>query len=487
MKKYLYSLLILVAFTACDDQIDLEQPGRLGEAEAFETVADLESGMLSVYNELDYSQAIQFNAVFTDQVRIGRDSGGQGIGNGEYGFRLNPSSAAATAMWNNHYRVLNAATRVIEGAALITPADEDEQAIYDDVLAQCYALRAFAHFELLTYWSPDLTDDSAPGVIILNFIPSVEDVLNRNTTGEVFAAINADLQIATDLIQRESDPLFISEDFITALRARMAAYRGQYAQADGFAATLLENYPLATRTEYRDIFTDESNAEIIFKLGRVIGDDYDGQGVTGSGFAGGWAGANFAFVNSTIDGSPYFEMSTSLFNELNQEDIRFEVLLDPTRDLDRDILPIGKYPGADSQPLKNDLKIFRSSEMLFIRAEAAAAANNPSGAANYIQSLLDARYGGADLAPQVSYPNATAAFAGILEQRRLELAYEGFRWVDIKRLGARAGISGIVRAPVDCEINSACSLPLSDITLQAFPIPLIELNANDVIEQTAGY
>ena len=40
--------------------------------------------------------------------------------------------------------------------------------------------------------------------------------------------IEADLQKAESLLQEQSDATFISKDFIIALRARMAAYRGQY-------------------------------------------------------------------------------------------------------------------------------------------------------------------------------------------------------------------------------------------------------------------
>jgi len=483
MKNIFIIAIAFVAFS-CNDVIEIEQVGRLGEEQAFETASDLESGILGVYDEFDYSSAIQFNSVFTDQVSIGADNGGQGLGNGEYGFRLNSASAFPAAWWTRYYRAFNAATRVIDAAALITPS-EDEQATYNNALGEAYALRAWAYFELLTYFSADLTDDNSQGVIAIDFIPLVEDNLPRNTTGETFTLIEADLQRATSLIETESSVTFLSQDFLTALKARIALYRGDYTTADNLAASLLADYPLASRAEYPDVFTDDSNAEVIFKLERTIGDNYDGQGVTGSGFAGGWAGANFAFVNGTIDGSPYFEMSNSLFNTLNTGDIRYDVLVEPTSDIANNILVIGKYPGSEGQPLMNDLKVFRSSEMLFIRAEAAVAAGNLAAAAGFIETLRDARF--ATDQPTPSYANAEQAYADILNERRKELAYEGFRWLDLRRLGPLANISGITRAAQDCAINGACSLPISDIRLDVVPIPLVELDANNVIEQTDGY
>ena len=483
MKNILFIAITFLVFS-CTDVIEIEQVGRLGEKQAFESPEDLQNGVLGVYDEFDYSSAIQFNSVFTDQVSIGADNGGQGLGNGEYGFRLNSASDFPAAWWTRYYRAINAATRVIDAAELIEPT-EDNQAIYDNALGEAHALRAWAHFELLTYFSADITDDNSQGVIAMDFIPLVEDDLPRNTTGEVFQLIESDLQLATSLIQTESSVTFLSQDFITAFRARMALYRGDYDAADGFAADLLAKYPLATRAEYQDVFTDDSNAEIIFKLERTIGDNYDGQGITGSGFAGGWAGANFAFVNGTIDGSPYFEMSNSLFNALDTDDVRYDVLVEPTSDLANNILVIGKYPGSEGQPLMNDLKIFRVSEMLFIRAEAAVNAGDLVAAAEFIEILRDNRYSTDQ--PTPTYSNAQAAYADILNERRKELAYEGFRWLDLRRLAPLANISGITRASQDCQINDACNLPISDIRLQVVPIPLVELDANTVIEQTDGY
>lgn len=485
MKNYLIIAIlgITVIFSGCKDAIDIEQPGRLGAEQAFESVADLQSGVYGVYDFFDNTPAIQFNSIFTDQVKIGFDNGGQGLGDGEYGFVLNPESDFAEAAWTNYYAALNAASRVIEAADLIT-IEEGEQAAFDNALGEALALRAWAHFELITYYSTDYTDDAVSGVILLNFVPGVDQLLPRNTNGEIFASIATDLASAKGLLQNQSSATFISLDFVKAIEARIAAYRGDYATADGLAAQLLADYPLANTTEYANMFLDLDNTEVIFKLERTTGDTYDGQGSTGSGFAGGWAGANYAFVNGTIDGSPYYEMSNSLFNLLNPADVRYSVNVEPTSDLANNILVIGKYPGSEGQNLMNDLKIFRASEMIFIRAEAAAEASNLIAAAGFIDQLADARFG-VDVALPV-YANQQEAFADILNERRMELAYEGHRWVDLKRLGQKAGLPGIIRDPLDCAVNSACTLSITDHRFTV-PIPLVELDANPNIQQSAGY
>jgi hypothetical protein len=134
----------------------------------------------------------------------------------------------------------------------------------------------------------------------------------------------------------------------------------------------------------------------------------------------------------------------------------------------------------------NDLKAFRSSEMLLILAEARAAAGNFTGAAILIKQLRDARFGSAQAQP--IYANQAEAFAGILDERRIELSFEGHRYLDLKRLGTAAN-KGIERDMTDCTAQSgACTLPANDFRF-ALPIPIVEINGNPGIgdQQNPGY
>lgn len=490
MKKILYTFLLSTfLLVGCEDFVDIEQPGRLGADQAFSNVADLELGLLDVYNRFDVTSAIKFNAVAGDEISIGFDNGGQDID--LFNWRINAAGFESDGPWIRFYGALNAASRVIEAGNGLT-VDAADQDTWNEIMGQAYALRAWAHFHLLSYYSADITDDNSTGIIIVNFVPETSQQLARNTTGEVFAAIDADIVSAEGLLTEQSNPTFVSLDFLTALKARMAAYRGNYTQADGFAATLLASYDIAARDEYEDVFDDASNAGIIFKLERTIGDSFDNQSISARG--GGWAGALFAFVTAAVDGSPYLEMSNGLFDALSTDDIRYNVLVHPSAILtgavdseDDNIIPVGKYSGSEGQDLMNDLKVFRAEEMVFIRAEAAAASNQLATAASFIQQIRDARYAAGTAPTAGPYASSEAAFMDILAERRLELAYEGHRWVDIRNLGARAGIVGIERVAADCATFGACQLQLSDVRLQALPIPLDELDANSVIQQNVGY
>jgi hypothetical protein len=134
----------------------------------------------------------------------------------------------------------------------------------------------------------------------------------------------------------------------------------------------------------------------------------------------------------------------------------------------------------------NDLKVFRSSEMLLIAAEARAYQNNTTGAATLIKQLRDARFGSAQALP--SYGSSADAIGAVLDERKVELAYEGHRYKDLKRSGV-AGNRGVDRDPIACTIQSgACTLAASDFRF-TLPIPIVEINANPAIgdQQNPGY
>ena len=491
MKKINFILLALIVsfFSSCEDATDIIQPGELGPDVTFQTVDDLQLGLNGVYAAIAGENPIAFSTVFTDEVAIGFANGGQGLNGGEYVFNLTAASGDPSAIWYSNYSLINRANRVIAGAKLVTPTAANEAA-YKNIVAQAHILRAWGHFVLLSHFSTDLTSDSALGVIKLDFVPLVTDQLPRNTNGEVFALINEDLNFVSSLSANAANTTrtFVSTDFVKAFRARMAAYRGKYTEVTAFADDLIAAYPLTPRSAtvateatslYLNIWTDvaiptATQNEVIFKLERVAGNRL---------INGIWAS-----VNSTVNGSPFYEMSTSLYNLLNNpNDIRRRAFLSPSSDPAGNRIVIGKYPGSGGIVQLNDVKIFRTPEMYYLKAEALAEASNFVGVAAQLQAVTNARFV-AGTAPVIAVPTTKqAAFAEILKQRRIELCFEGHRYLDLKRLGVKAGVS-IDRDPADCSVYNACTIPNTDFRF-TMPIPFQELSANTGIkdQQNPGY
>ncbi|WP_181369537.1 RagB/SusD family nutrient uptake outer membrane protein [Flavobacterium album] len=496
-------------FVSCDDAIDITQPSELPPDKVYQTIDDMQLGLNGVYASIPGENQIYFTSLFTDEVALGVSNGGQGQ-DGELAFLLNPATSGDAAnMWLENYALINAANRLINGVenVVVDPENEEDTARYNDILAQAHALRAYGHFNLLTFFSEDMKNDNSLGVILVDFVP--EDIyiqLPRNTTGEVFDFIDTDLAFAADNLsgidpatgEAYVNPYFyVTQNFIKAFKARMAAYRGDYATAKTFVDQLATGggptLALANKTQYKLIWTDASGQEVIFKINR----SNPGGNVTGN-FSQFWSS-----VNTTVTGSPFFEVNRALFNLVNSSsDVRQKVIVDasafgfPSYVLpdynsvsnsvykSRDVLPVGKYPGSEGLSMLNDVKIFRMSEMYLIRAEAYASMNDIPNAIADVNRIRTARIGSsANINP--AGLTIQQVWAYILRERRMELAFEGHRYVDLRRLGVLAG-QQVDRDPRDCAFNGFCTLPTTDYRF-VMPIPRLETAANPNIQQNPNY
>ena len=489
--KFLLTISFIGLFLSCNDAIDIVQPGELVEDRAFETISDLEAGLTSVYSSFNFENGIGFSSIFTDEVKIGLANGNQGLSDGGYSFILNPASDDAASIWASNYSMINNANRIIRAAGLITYDIENpgEVQAVNNIVGQARAMRAFAHLQLLSYFSTDMTDNSALGVIVMDYVPEVFGLeLPRSTNGEVYELIEADLAFAEENISSNvsATRTFLSKSFVYATFARMYAYRGLYAQALPYITQLDALYNLTPKASYPNIWSDAPivppiNNEVIFKLERT--------GLNDSRIGNFWYS-----INATISGSPFFEVGNALHDLLNPTnlpatsiaDVRYAAIFGTQSIPTQNILLVSKYPGSEGVNGLNDVKVFRFSEFVLIRAEAFIDAGNLAGAAQEIATLKEIRRGVAagSVTPTV-YANPTEAWADVLKERRIEFAFEGHRYIDLKRLGAKANAT-IDRAPEDCEINGACTLPIGDYRF-TMPIPLIELNANTVIQQNPNY
>jgi hypothetical protein len=499
---------LIFSVSSCNDALDIVQDGELGNDNTFKTVSDLSQFLNgSVYSSLGNTNEIMISASFTDECGIGPNNGGQELE--LHRFNLNQTTGYVSGMWISHYTVINRANRLLEAAALITPVVNDvvdETAEYNSIIAEARAIRAYSYFQLLSYFSTDLSDDSALGVMLFDYVPAIDEKLPRSTNGEVFALIESDLAFAdANLIDRSGATAYkyASKNMINSLRARMYLYRKNYTLAKQYAQDVVTNsglsltvatpyvaanfYNETTSTNpYRRIWADLSQGEVLFALSRPTGGSW------------GNIASSFFFNTTSATGGAYLDMGRNLFNELREVngDIRGLAFVDPTSLIDAsyltnpayntsDVLVIDKYPGKPTQPLRSDIKIFRLSEMYFILAECAVAENQLATAAGYIKNIRDAR-NRLSAQPLPSYADQQQAWADILKERRKELCFEGHRYMDIKRLGVAANKSIDRNITDDLILSLPTTIPNNDYRF-TLPVPQDEIAGNPTIQQNPGY
>ncbi len=502
MKKIFSLIAVLGLFlsSSCDDAIDIIQEGELSEAALFETSNDMQDFLIgNVYPFVSIDNEIGFTANFTDEIGIGPSNGGQGTE--LFRYILTPAEGYASSLWLNKYTLINRVNRLIRGATLITVKDEADQIRVNSILAEARALRAFAYMQLLAFYSTDMTDPEALGVMLLDFVPEVDTKLPRVRNAEIFALIEADLQFAQTNYRLPEPPIpanqykFVTQDFINATYARFYLYSGNYALAKQYAQQAITEsglvltpatpynaanfYTAGTSNPYRRMWADAAppggRGEILFALSRP----------TAGG--GGSIGGTFFFNTTELTGGAFFNMGLNLFSELNENagDIRRLAFVDPTSTAEDRI--IDKYPGRTNAALRNDIKIYRISEMYFILAECAVVENQLSTVAGYIKNIRDARSRIGAVALPV-YTSAQDAWADIVDERRKELCFEGHRYIDLKRLGVLANRSIDRNASDDRLATTPLTISNTDYRF-TMPIPQSEIQGNPNIrdQQNPGY
>lgn len=472
MKHYIKTTLYLIAFTtlflSCSDQLDRTPIDELEESTAYNTVSDLGAGLAGAIGGININATIRFNSIFTDNGKLGLDNGGQRL---PLLNQLIDPNGGDEGLWTSHYRTINNFNRVIAASENITvgAADLNE---FNNILAQCYAFRAYLHSELFVYYSLNMNDATAGSIPYQNTV-ATSGSLGRLSTEDFMTQINADLDMANSLFPSSADDInFATKDFGTFIKARLALYTGDYNTAITNATSLINKYALADTSEYTQMFNEQNTNEVIFKYDNVQGSN--------NSIAGNWI-----FTGS---GNAFVEMSNSLYNSYDADDVRLSVVLNPNSDPAGNIHNIAKYPVFEPTINVNDFKAMRISEMYLVRAEANArnSTSNLAAAAADVQAIRVARYT-ANTPTLVSYPNLIAAITDIKLERRRELAYEGHRYVDIKRYKDILNI-GIVRDALDCLGSFPCELEVSSPKF-IFPIPQSEIAANPELSasQAPGY
>lgn len=455
MRKILLSSILAFSLFSCDDSLDRNPNDSLVSDTAYASVDDLQLGLNGVFGSYSNTSVITFNSIFTDECKIGGDNGGQQVN--LYNQVLNPTEGNANAIWNGRYSVINKASRILAAASNINPA-EGQESQYNNILGQCYAIRALAHLDLLNHYTEDPTDLNSLAVPYVDFVVTTSDFLSRNTVAEVRDGIIADLDMAASLIDNTS-VFFATDNFITAVRAKVLFLTGDYPNAITYCDELIADVPLvADPSLYASIFDDSSEDEIIFKRLRTSAEAFIG---------GVW------YFTGT--GGAFMEMSNKVYNSLDPDDSRFDVLVDTgLTDPVNNLHFIGKYPGKGGVNYFNDEKIFRVAEFYLIKAECQARMTLFTESASTLNTLRNSRY--AVTPAQLSYANLVDACNTILNERVFELAYEGHRYVDLKRLRSVVNY-GIVRDPADCGGASPCTLGVTDNRF-TLPIPQAEMDSN---------
>lgn len=452
MNKYIKVKLTVVGallfmFAGCNDLLENVEPETSVSGEVVLTSEDGVNALrTSMYSKIHSSFAYRTEyfvapSAFTDETR-------NRPGSTRYQGLTQATGTSGTThigSWGAHYNI-------IQDANLLIGAIEDgvmDAATLDRYRGEAFAIRAFALHNLVKVYGyePGNVDIGPENNWDLGVILRTEPVIDvadadlrpRSTVSDVYDQIFQDLNSAKTLLAGvNSDNTYATEAFVDGLSARVNLYAGNWGPAATAAQSAINNSGRSledTDGEVADMFDENigGHPEALFKV--VINPDTEGGGFGNNGPATYTSDGFLAQLPSQFLIDKYEAGDHRLGWYRDCADAQRIALNQPTgcADVNDEGFSLVKFNGAKGNNV-DDLPFMRLAEMYLILAEANAKADNSAASGlPALQELRDARNAGAVPAGALVSLEALEDF--ILDERMRELALEGHRFFDLKRLG----------------------------------------------------
>jgi hypothetical protein len=347
-----------------------------------------------------------------------------------YSFSLDHSPAQGNTryFWYISYKIINGVNTVID-AVEKAPSDDPAK---KQLLGECYFLRAFCHFNLVRlFGKPYSVDPNAAGIILRTSLTDPAQKA-RSTVKEVYDQVIADAEKAAGLMTQSRGVQYASKEAAWALLSRVNLYKEDNAKTIEYADKVINSgrFTLTTAANYPTLFANATTApETIFCVAFTNLDDYGKFGsIASMVFSDGNSGWGEEFASKPL---------RDLMDK-HTEDVRRSYIIPLTsggvvqKKNGVEVYYIGKFSGQGGSPNLSSPIMFRLAEMYLNKAEAEAKLSKPNDALDDVDMIRKNRGLQTSLYNKV-VPAGSSALNVVLEERRLELAFEGHRTYDVYR------------------------------------------------------
>jgi hypothetical protein len=494
-----------VASFSCQKFLEDKPKTSLTTGNSYSTASDAEAALAGCYNIFYSSDYYQWEYVMINDV--GSDNAYPGGNNEETFFDYNRHILPASnhhnyVNWGALYRGIARSNILLDKITTITDpnltADRKKQ-----IIGEASFLRAFNYYQMVKTWG------GVPLELSSNTADPVVTRKARSTEKEVYDQIVKDLEVAVASLpdnfgsMASVNKVRATKGAANALLAKVWAQRSDrdYAKVLTYCNAVIGGgggYALAAK--YADLFdgahdyNSESILEIPFEEGNwsasswgvelyLAPEDgwqkycvpsknlvaaYDAQGDSIR------KNANILFMTKDVNGDP-----------ISWADENWNPCKNPAIGIPFNY----KQKHAGGWASGDDYYLLRLADIILLKAEA----QNETGATAAAIATLNtirARVGLAALSTNLSQ---SATKTAILNERRLELAFEGQRWDDLVRSGtAISTMTSLNENAYTCVVNlpgNPVKMDYSHVTSQhlILPIPQLEIDANPNLTQNPGY
>jgi hypothetical protein len=457
--KYIIRLFIflnIISIVSCTKTLDVQPQQSIDFQNAIESAEDVNAAVVGCYSILGTGALYGTNLFMLADLQAsegycswrGTFQGQRQVAN----KTMTADNSEASRVWVSAYRGINNANLVISNLDKVSNPDLKNQ--YE---GEARFIRGILHFELVRYYALPwgaTADNSHLGVVVKTTPTSNDEIaskaLPRNTVAQTYAQVINDLTEAAALLPEENGTR-VTKYAALAFLSRVYLQQKDYAKARDAANEVIESGYYKLNASVSAVFSNKNTKESIWEIQQ---NEQNNAGQANDGMA--------TFFASLVGiGRADVRVTASyLTTNYSASDLRLSEWF---------YIGVGNRPGnrycGKWKAFEQNLPVVRIAEMYLTRAECntrllSSLGDSPENDMSKIRNTLRTN----------TVVPSPLTLNDILKEREIELAFEGVRIHDFKRLEKSTG-----------------TFPWNSPKL-VFPIPRREVDATSgVVAQNPGY
>lgn len=467
-------LILLIIISSCSkDFLEPEPTAAISAVGYYQNEDQLETAVVNMYDGIQGVNALEITTsglnhsiqieYYLTEMRSDntRTKNGEGEAAQFDSYTVVATNGIVADYYRSFYNIIFRANTVLENLGVASEANAPR------IEGEAKFVRAYAHFNLVRLFG------DIPLISRVVGIEELEEQFTRNSSSDIYDFIISDLQTAIENLEN-GEKNRASKAAAQALLAKVYLTQGtNYTDAQILCETVI-NSGFTLESNFKDVFYNENNNEIIFAIGFIPDNTNDSQYFSAEWLngVGRSAGVNYVTTEAreALDALGGNRQPYSYRQDAQQPSQYQVVKYLPNGDEDLDIAPTSNDPTSAG----NDWIVLRYADVLLMHVEAIMAggqSTSSSSAINSFQQVRD-RAGLTDPVTEITKQE-------LLDERRVELAFENHRFFDLVRFGAAQDVLS------DFSDENGYNFNSTDLLL---PIPQREINlSNGLMQQNPGY
>lgn len=441
MKKlYIIFLLPMLVISCGDDFTTLSPISERNVQNFYETPGDFEVAITGAYDALQSNGTFGVNYILFLEMRADNGANGGGAtGLAATLQQLDDFEEISTAnelktTWNQSYEGIARTNTII---SRIEDIQFNNSNLKDQIKGEALFIRSLLYYNMAVIFGniPEQFEEVTTPNVDINQVPA----------SVIFDRITLDLEEAEDLLPEVAEGGRATKYAAAALLGRVYLQAGNPSAAEAPLRRVVDSQQYELLDDYAQLWgaSNEGNIESIFEVQYISGGFGEGSSYTDMytpNGVGGGVGGGVAPQNVTDD----------IVTQFDPLDERFEATLEPDGDGGYWVEKFDSSPSIAFDAPNNWIEI-RYAEVLLNLAEAIGEGTEAYDLINEVRNRAElANIDG----------NTPGTFEEkLLQERRLEFAFENKRWPDLLRFGVAKSV-----------MSNHLGISESDVTL-LYPIP----------------